>query len=167
MRTLQEWMGHRDLQTTQRYADYAPSQHESQLVERARASTDGHAPAATLPRYRDDPSVPGLRVGYPLADVRYCEHMAVADRIDTGTETLTIVYEDADDGWVAARIQEVPAAISQGRTREAARANVISALHDLTQDPRWDERMLYRVRSMLDHSWDERVHRVRSMLARR
>ena len=35
MRTLQEWMGHRDIQTTQRYADYAPSQHESELMERA------------------------------------------------------------------------------------------------------------------------------------
>ncbi len=35
MRTLQEWMGHRDIQTTQRYADYAPSQHESELIERA------------------------------------------------------------------------------------------------------------------------------------
>jgi integrase len=32
MRTLQEWMGHRDIQTTQRYADYAPSQHESELM---------------------------------------------------------------------------------------------------------------------------------------
>src|SRR3954452_23401446 len=35
MRTLQEWMGHRDIQTTQRYADYAPSQQESELIERA------------------------------------------------------------------------------------------------------------------------------------
>jgi integrase len=35
MRTLQEWMGHRDIQTTQRYADYAPSRHESELIERA------------------------------------------------------------------------------------------------------------------------------------
>jgi integrase len=35
MRTLQEWMGHRDIKTTQRYADYAPSQHESALMERA------------------------------------------------------------------------------------------------------------------------------------
>lgn len=25
MRTLQEWMGHRDIQTTQRYADYCPN----------------------------------------------------------------------------------------------------------------------------------------------
>jgi integrase len=32
---LQEWMGHRDIATTERYADYAPSQHESDLMERA------------------------------------------------------------------------------------------------------------------------------------
>lgn len=35
MRTLQEWMGHRDLKTTEIYADYAPSEHEAGLVERA------------------------------------------------------------------------------------------------------------------------------------
>jgi integrase len=35
MRTLQEWMGHVDIQTTQRYADYAPSPHEQALVEAA------------------------------------------------------------------------------------------------------------------------------------
>jgi integrase len=32
MRTLQEWMGHRDIATTQRYADYAPGTHEAELV---------------------------------------------------------------------------------------------------------------------------------------
>src|SRR5215212_131325 len=35
MRTLQEWMGHRDFKTTLIYADYAPSSHEAGLVERA------------------------------------------------------------------------------------------------------------------------------------
>lgn len=36
MRTLQEWMGHRDLTTTQRYADYAPSaEHEMTLIRTA------------------------------------------------------------------------------------------------------------------------------------
>ena len=35
MRTLQEWMGHRDFKTTLIYADYAPSGHEAGLVERA------------------------------------------------------------------------------------------------------------------------------------
>ncbi len=35
MRTLQEWMGHRDLATTQRYADYAdyaPSGRDAELI---------------------------------------------------------------------------------------------------------------------------------------
>ena len=35
MRTLQEWMGHRDIQTTMRYADYAPSAHEARMVDDA------------------------------------------------------------------------------------------------------------------------------------
>jgi hypothetical protein len=35
MRTLQEWMGHRDFKTTLRYADYAPSGHEAEQVNRA------------------------------------------------------------------------------------------------------------------------------------
>ena len=35
MRTLQEWMGHRDIETTQRYADYAPSAHEAAFVAAA------------------------------------------------------------------------------------------------------------------------------------
>lgn len=44
MRTLQEWMGHRDISTTERYADYAPSQHESELIERAWAPNAGRGP---------------------------------------------------------------------------------------------------------------------------
>ena len=35
LRTLQEWLGHRDFKTTLRYADYAPSAHEGEMVERA------------------------------------------------------------------------------------------------------------------------------------
>lgn len=35
MRTLQEWMGHRDIATTQRYADYAPSRQEAELIDAA------------------------------------------------------------------------------------------------------------------------------------
>ncbi len=40
MRTLQEWMGHRDIETTQRYADYAPSAHEAAFVEAAFGAKD-------------------------------------------------------------------------------------------------------------------------------
>lgn len=42
--------------------------------------------------------------------------------------TLTVVYEHGEDGWIMAQVTEVPAAISQGRTREEARANVLDAL---------------------------------------
>ena len=35
LRTLQEWMGHRDFKTTLIYADYQPSEQEAALVERA------------------------------------------------------------------------------------------------------------------------------------
>jgi integrase len=35
IRTLQEWMGHRDIQTTMRYADYTPSAHEAELIAAA------------------------------------------------------------------------------------------------------------------------------------
>jgi integrase len=46
MRTLQEWMGHRDLATTQIYADYAPSGSEGQMV--ARAFARGSNPGSNL-----------------------------------------------------------------------------------------------------------------------
>jgi predicted RNase H-like HicB family nuclease len=60
------------------------------------------------------------------------ETVALADR---EAINLTIHYEDAGDGWVMATIPEVPGAISQGRTRAEARANVIDALQTvLTPD---------------------------------
>jgi integrase len=43
MRTLQEWMGHKDIKTTQRYADYAPSAREADMIAPALA------PASTEP----------------------------------------------------------------------------------------------------------------------
>jgi predicted RNase H-like HicB family nuclease len=42
---------------------------------------------------------------------------------------LTIAYEEPDEeGWIVARVVEVPGALSQGRTRKEARENVIDAL---------------------------------------
>lgn len=44
LRTLQEWLGHKDLSTTQRYADYAPSHREAEMVAEAfaRGHIQGH-----------------------------------------------------------------------------------------------------------------------------
>jgi integrase len=46
MRTLQEWMGHRDIGTTQRYADYAPRTRDAELVAAAFARPDTILPDA-------------------------------------------------------------------------------------------------------------------------
>jgi integrase len=42
MRTLQEWMGHRDFRTTLIYADYAPGAHEVELVNGAFDDSRAH-----------------------------------------------------------------------------------------------------------------------------
>jgi predicted RNase H-like HicB family nuclease len=47
---------------------------------------------------------------------------------DTLNLALTIVYEQGEDGWITVSIPEVPGVLSQGRTREEARENVIDAL---------------------------------------
>ena len=42
---------------------------------------------------------------------------------------MTIAYDEPDeDGWIVARVVEVPGAISQGKTRREARDNVVDAL---------------------------------------
>lgn len=46
---------------------------------------------------------------------------------------LTIVFEDAEDGWIVASIPEVPGALSQGHTRQEARENVIDALRGILE----------------------------------
>jgi predicted RNase H-like HicB family nuclease len=49
------------------------------------------------------------------------------------TLRLTIVYEESGDGWIVASVPEVPAALSQGRTRAQARKNVIDAPHGILE----------------------------------
>jgi predicted RNase H-like HicB family nuclease len=45
------------------------------------------------------------------------------------TLDLTIAFAEPDeDGWIVARVLEVPGAFSQGRTRVEARDNVLDAL---------------------------------------
>jgi integrase len=58
MRTLQEWMGHRDFKTTLIYADYAPSAHEREWVERAfsRGAATGEGEISPRRRSKDAPT---------------------------------------------------------------------------------------------------------------
>jgi predicted RNase H-like HicB family nuclease len=75
------------------------------------------------------------RVGDAAVSRTLAGERAARYRLKTMSEPLrlTIVYEDAGDGdgWVVARIPQVRGAISQGRTREEARENVIDALREL------------------------------------
>jgi predicted RNase H-like HicB family nuclease len=50
--------------------------------------------------------------------------------ISTKPVRLTIVYEDAGDGWVMACIPEIPGVITQGANVEHAREMIHSALRD-------------------------------------
>jgi hypothetical protein len=43
---MEEWLGHRDFKTTLIHADYAPSAHETEMVERAFSA--GTEPATNL-----------------------------------------------------------------------------------------------------------------------
>jgi predicted RNase H-like HicB family nuclease len=49
---------------------------------------------------------------------------------------FTVSFDAPDEeGWIVARVLEVPGAMSQGRTREEARENVLDALQTvLTPD---------------------------------
>jgi len=57
---------------------------------------------------------------------------------DEARVTYTAVLTPGEDGFVCAQIAEVPEAISQGRTLEEARANVVEAL-ELALEWRRDE----------------------------
>lgn len=46
---------------------------------------------------------------------------------------LTVVYEDAGEGWIMAYVPEVPGAISQERTRDEAREAVVEAVRDVLE----------------------------------
>lgn len=56
---------------------------------------------------------------------------------------FTIAFDEPDEeGWIVARVLEVPGALSQGRTRAEARGNVLDALQTvLTPDDEFSGRL--------------------------
>jgi predicted RNase H-like HicB family nuclease len=74
----------------------------------------------------DDHSGPAVKRSRRRATVLYV----------SSTLRFTIRYSHGEDGWIMAQVEEVPGAISQGRTRAQARENVIDALRlMLTPEP--------------------------------
>lgn len=56
---------------------------------------------------------------------------------------LTITFDEPDEeGWIVARVIEVPGAISQGRTRSEARVNLIDALRLMLSPDDDDKRIV-------------------------
>jgi predicted RNase H-like HicB family nuclease len=87
------------------------------------AHEGGFAAALPAPAKRSDSR------GRQTVGLRYAWGMATS--VD-----FTIAFEEPDEkGWIVARVLEVPGALSQGRTREEARVNVLDALRTvLTPD---------------------------------
>ena len=55
---------------------------------------------------------------------------------------LTITFEEPDEeGWIVASVIEVPGAMSQGRSRAEARANLIDALRLMLSPDDDDQRV--------------------------
>ena len=42
---------------------------------------------------------------------------------------LTAIIENGENGWLVGQIEEIPAIISQGKTIEDLKANLLDALH--------------------------------------
>ena len=67
---------------------------------------------------------------------------------------LTITYDEPDaDGWIVVRVHGVPGAMSQGRTRDEARKNIIDALQlmlapeEVVERVDWSEPLDLRLQS--------------------
>jgi mannose/cellobiose epimerase-like protein (N-acyl-D-glucosamine 2-epimerase family) len=79
------------------------------------------------------------------------------------TQRLTIRFEESEDGWITARIDEEPGAISQGRTHAEAYENVLDALHDIRHTPTITERIATRVEGRLTDLFAELRQQLREL----
>ena len=70
-----------------------------------------------------------------MVDSREAPRVRGCGTVSAVSESLqrTIVYEQGEDDWIVASIPEVPGALSQGKTREEARENVIDALRGILE----------------------------------
>jgi predicted RNase H-like HicB family nuclease len=59
-------------------------------------------------------------------------------RVNISAMKFTAIIEKSDDGWFVGQIEEIPAAISQGKTIDELKVNLIDALR-LLMDSNRDE----------------------------
>jgi len=62
---------------------------------------------------------------------------------------LTAIIEKSEDGWFVGQIEEVPAAISQGRTLEELKANLLDALRLLFEANRSEVEKEHKGRAVI------------------
>jgi predicted RNase H-like HicB family nuclease len=65
---------------------------------------------------------------------------------------FTIIIEKSEDGWYVGQLEEVPAAISQGKTIEECKANVLDALLEIFDTNRELIEVEYRGRNVIKDS---------------
>jgi predicted RNase H-like HicB family nuclease len=65
---------------------------------------------------------------------------------------FTIVIEKSEDGWYVGQLEEVPAAISQGKTIEECKANVLDALLEIFDANRELIEVEYRGKNVIKDS---------------
>jgi len=62
---------------------------------------------------------------------------------------LTAIIEKSDDGWFVGQIEELPAAISQGKTIEELKTNLVEALQLILETKRKETEKDYQDREVI------------------
>ncbi|MEQ9425041.1 MAG: type II toxin-antitoxin system HicB family antitoxin [Cyclobacteriaceae bacterium] len=62
---------------------------------------------------------------------------------------LTAIIEKSDDGWYVGQIEEIPAALSQGKTIEELKTNLIDALQLILETNRVQTEKDYRDKEVI------------------
>ncbi|MCH7514081.1 MAG: type II toxin-antitoxin system HicB family antitoxin [Bacteroidetes bacterium] len=62
---------------------------------------------------------------------------------------LTAIIEQSEDGWYVGQIEEIPSAISQGKTIEELKANLIEALELIMEANREETEKDYQGRDVI------------------
>jgi len=62
---------------------------------------------------------------------------------------FTAIIEESNDGWFVGQIEELPAALSQGRTIDELKENLIDAIRLLMETNRENTELEYKGKSVI------------------